>query len=157
MHDAYLGVDPGASGAAALITPEFQVIDIVKFTETENEVSRWFWTAKWPDTFAEESDDPRRLYAVCEKVNAMPKQGVSSSFKFGASYGFCRGVLAALDIRRDYVRPAAWQKTLGCLSRGDKNVTKAKAAEWFPGVKVTHAMADALLLAAFARKTDPTA
>lgn len=145
MAKAYLGVDPGASGAAALITPALQVVDLIKFSETEDEIARWFHELV-----------PEEIYAVCEKVNAMPKQGVSSSFKFGVSYGFCRGMLACLKIRRDFVRPAAWQKALGCLSRGNKNVTKAKAAEWFPGVKVTHPVADALLLAAFAKKTDPT-
>lgn len=144
----YLGLDPGASGGAAIITPEFQVIGVIKFAEsTEDDVATWVWH------HVNEKDV--RFFAVCEKVNAMPKQGVSSSFKFGASYGFLRGILAAFEIRREFIRPAIWQKSLGCLSKGDKNVTKAKAQELFPGVKVTHAIADALLLAAFARKSDP--
>jgi len=40
---------------------------------------------------------------------------------------------------------------LGCLSKGDKNVTKAKAQEQFPNIKVTHATADALLIALYGR------
>lgn len=139
----YLGLDPGASGGAALITPAFQVLETLKFKDaTEIDIAEWF-------------KNMDGVFAVCEKVNAMPKQGVSSSFKFGASYGFLRGLLAANDIQREFVRPAVWQRSLGCLSRGDKNVTKAKAQELFPGVTVTHAIADALLLAAYARKTDP--
>ena len=50
------------------------------------------------------------------------------------------------------VAPQVWQKVLGCLSRGDKNVTKAKAQQLFPAIKVTHAIADALLLAEYARR-----
>jgi hypothetical protein len=40
-----------------------------------------------------------------------------------------------------------WQKALGCLTKGDKNITKRKAQEMFPGIKVTHATADSLLIA----------
>lgn len=144
----YLGIDPGASGGAALLTPALQVVDVIKFKDgTEDDIGNWFWQRATQDS----SD----VFAVLEKVNAMPKQGVSSSFKFGMSYGFLRGVLATLDIQREFVRPAQWQRALGCLSKGDKNVTKARAQELFPGVKVTHAIADALLLGVFAQKTDP--
>jgi hypothetical protein len=40
-----------------------------------------------------------------------------------------------------------WQKSLGCLTHGDKNVSKAAAQRLFPGMKITHATADALLIA----------
>jgi hypothetical protein len=41
---------------------------------------------------------------------------------------------------------------MGCLTRGDKNVSKAKAQQLFPTMKITHAVADALLLAAYAQR-----
>jgi len=77
---------------------------------------------------------------------------VSSTFKFGQSYGFLRGVLIASEIRFVEVRPQEWQKAMGCLSRGDKNVTKAKAQQLWPAQKITHATADALLLAEYFRR-----
>jgi hypothetical protein len=55
--------------------------------------------------------------------------------------------LVASGIPFERVTPAKWQRELGCLTKGDKNVTKRKAQELFPDVKVTHANADALLLA----------
>jgi hypothetical protein len=51
------------------------------------------------------------------------------------------------------VTPFTWQKRLQCLSGGDKNVTKARAQQLFPGVKISHITADALLLAEFCRLT----
>jgi hypothetical protein len=47
------------------------------------------------------------------------------------------------------IRPQVWQKELGCLTKGDKNVSKRKAQELFPSMKVTHATADALLIAKY--------
>ncbi len=43
-------------------------------------------------------------------------------------------------------------KTLDCMTGGDKNVTKRKAQELFPEIKVTHAIADALLIGEYARR-----
>jgi hypothetical protein len=39
------------------------------------------------------------------------------------------------------------------MSKGDKNVTKAKAQQLFTQLKITHATADALLIAEFARRS----
>jgi hypothetical protein len=41
---------------------------------------------------------------------------------------------------------------MSCLTKGDKNVTKSRAQELFPEVKVTHAIADALLIAEYGRR-----
>jgi hypothetical protein len=38
------------------------------------------------------------------------------------------------------------------MSAGNKNVTKTRAAQLFPGVKMTHAIADALLIAEYGRR-----
>jgi hypothetical protein len=38
------------------------------------------------------------------------------------------------------------------MTKGDKNVSKRKAQELFPQLKITHATADALLLAEFGRR-----
>jgi hypothetical protein len=38
------------------------------------------------------------------------------------------------------------------MSKGDKNVTKRRAQQLFPQLKVTHAIADALLIAEYGRR-----
>ncbi len=60
--------------------------------------------------------------------------------------------LVAAGIAFDEVTPQRWQKMLGCRSKGDKNVTKRRAQDLFPQVRVTHALADALLLAEYCRR-----
>ena len=90
--------------------------------------------------------------AVLERVHSMPKQGVSSAFKFGASYGELKMGLVASGVRFEQVSPQKWQTKLGCRTKGDKNVSRMKAEELFPGFKMTHDKADALLIAEYGRR-----
>jgi len=137
----YFGIDPGKSGAIACIT--FGQLRFKKNDCTEQELSDWLASVVPCDLSA--------CFAVIEKVNAMPKQGVSSTFKFGQSYGFLRGLLIAHRIPFEEVTPQKWQTALSCRSGGDKNVTKAKAQQLWPSHKLTHATADAVLLAEYCR------
>jgi Holliday junction resolvasome RuvABC endonuclease subunit len=73
--------------------------------------------------------------------------GVKSAFTFGNGFGHLEMALTAAGIPFERVRPQVWQKALGCMTKGEKNVSKRKAQELFPSMKVTHAIADALLLA----------
>lgn len=137
----YLGIDPGASGAIAALwgdgKPEF-----CKLKETEHDASNWLWQFPFDE-----------CVATIELVHAMPKQGVTSTFKFGKSYGFLLGLLTAHRIPYQFVRPLVWQTAMKCRTKGDKNVTKAAAQRLFPEIKITHANADALLLAEYCRRT----
>jgi crossover junction endodeoxyribonuclease RuvC len=138
--DLFLGLDPGKSGGLALVSGDFA--QAWKLDQTEADVADILRTHK----------DAIR-FGFIEAVHSMPGQGVSSTFKFGASYGFLRGLLVALKIPFTEVRPQAWQKTIGALTKGDKNVTKAKAQQLWPELKITHAIADALLIAECCRRS----
>jgi hypothetical protein len=133
-----LGIDPGWSGGAALMDSEGQLVDVQSFAnQTEQDII----TAVRGMIF----DGPKTTVFL-EAVHSMPKQGVSSSFKFGMIYGLLRGLTIGVARVID-VTPQRWQKALGCMTHGDKNISKAKAQMLFPGVKVTHGNADALLIA----------
>lgn len=60
-------------------------------------------------------------------------------------------VLVGIGIPFEERVPRVWQKIMGCLTGGDKNVSKARAQQLFPQIKVTHAIADSLLIASAAR------
>jgi crossover junction endodeoxyribonuclease RuvC len=89
--------------------------------------------------------------AVVEKVGAFPRQGVSSSFRFGMGTGIIHGVLAALVVRRVEVSPMVWKKhfRLG----PDKEQARALALKLFSGLseplarKRDAGRAEALLMA----------
>ena len=132
MYRSVIGIDPGKSGATVWFDGE--TVEFIKHTETERDI--------WDFLLANDASS-----ILLEKVASMPGQGVKSTFAFGQSYGFLRGILIAREISFRTIRPVEWQRKLGCLSKGDKKVTRAKAQELFPAIKVTHAIADALLIA----------
>lgn len=136
-----LGIDPGQSGGFGLVGIARDEAHAYKMPETDRDV----WDLI--DAF-------RALvrFAFLERVHAMPRQGVSSSFKFGDNFGYLRGCITAAGIPWEYVTPQSWQKGMSCLSKGQKNVTKARAQQLFPTLKITHAVADALLIAAHGKR-----
>ena len=136
----FIGIDPGKSGGIAWVDPH-KSVHAFKMPDTERDI----WDSI--DALGHEGTT-----AFIERVSAMPKQGVSSTFKFGMNYGFLRACLIAAKIPFEEVTPGKWQRSLGCLSGGDKNVTKAKAQQIFPELKITHAIADALLIAEYGRR-----
>lgn len=148
----FIGVDVGAAGGIALIDASGVALRAVHMPETDVDILSVLEHARglgW------HHGDPQAsgCRAVLEKVHSSPQMGVVSAFSFGGAYRSLRMALAAKEIPFDEVSPMKWQRRLECLSGGDKNVTKARAQQLFPGVKVTHAIADALLLAEFCRRT----
>lgn len=144
-----IGIDPGKSGGIALLSPQKG-----PFVEATPHTIHDLWDLL--ESLVREhppSERPNHLTAYIELVHSSPQMGVTSAFTFGNGYGHLEMALAALNIPMVRVRPQLWQKTLGCLTKGDKNVSKRRAQELFPGIKITHATADALLIAEYGRRS----
>lgn len=150
-----IGLDPGASGGIAWITDGKPCVE--KMPETLQDLWDLLCDIKQG---AGQNPSIRLSVAVegckayLEQVHSMPGQGVASSFKFGQGYGALEMALTAAGIPFERVSPQKWQKALGCLTKGNKNVSKRKAQELFPQMKVTHATADALLIAEYGRRNN---
>lgn len=144
MSMEYIGIDPGANGCIAFLSHDGFVVDVKLAGKTPLDVCN--------ELVAASTATKGPLLAVIEKVASSPQMGVKSAFTFGKGYGVLLGALAASGIPHVEVTPQRWQKAMGCLTKGDKNVTKAKAQQLYPSVKVTHANADALLIATYCRQ-----
>lgn len=103
----------------------------------------------WAETNNSENTE---VFAILEKVHTMPKQGIASAGKFMEHFGFLQGILTANGVPYEMISPQRWQKDMGCLTGGNKNVSKAAAQRLFPSIKMTHAIADAILLAEYCRR-----
>jgi crossover junction endodeoxyribonuclease RuvC len=136
----YLGIDPGKSGGIAVLSPTGVIDCMVKMPQTEADL---YYLLRSFD------GDGR---AMVEHVHASPQMGVVSAFTFGKGYGALLMALTAAKIKFDEVSPRKWQGALQCLTKGDKNVSKRRAQQLFPGLTITHATADALLIAEFCRR-----
>lgn len=132
-----IGIDPGKNGGIAV--REEGLSSCYPMPSTEADIF----------SLLETLSAPCQPFCYIEKVHSMPGQGSVSVFTFGQGYGFLRGCLTSLRIPFDTVAPRKWQSVLNCLSKGDKNVTKAKAQQLFPHLKVTHKTADAVLIAEY--------
>jgi crossover junction endodeoxyribonuclease RuvC len=146
---AWMGIDPGIKGAAALIHDDGQEV------------------FDWPGDPSLAADKIREWIleydvrlAALESVSAMPKQGVSSTFKFGQNLGQWQGILSVLPIPYLMPRPREWQKGLVRPSDGKdpKERSLTVARRLFPDAELSrkkdHNRADALLLAWWARKQE---
>jgi len=150
----FVGVDPGKSGSMAVLYiagDGYHVLVLRPFGEAE---------------FLAELRNVERLAksgvvvkAVVEHVGGMPGQSAPASFNFGDNFGFTRGLLTALGIPYELVRPQKWKKEFSCTS--DKNTAIDVAKRLFPGVdlkrtprcqKDDDGHAEALLMAEYARR-----
>jgi hypothetical protein len=150
----YMGIDPGASGGVAVIADINGGLEVAAHEMPEQVNDLMDLLASYGNT----------SYAVCERVGpnrgkGERRQGASSMFTFGRGFGRLETALVASGIRHEFYGPQIWQKVFGLSGVKDetstekKNRHKAAAVRLFPGVKVTHKVADAILIAEFARRT----
>ena len=137
-----IGIDPGTNGGIAWITDGKPCVE--KMPDTLKDL----WELLRDIDIASEE----YCHAYIEQVHSSPQMGVKSAFTFGNGFGHLEMALTAAGIPFTRIRPQVWQKELGCMTKGDKNITKRKAQELFPSLKVTHATADALLIAKYGTK-----
>lgn len=144
----YLGIDPGKSGGVVTLweNSEFAAPKVDKMPDPAGLLALLKDAASCPTA----NEDG--VICALELVHSMPHDGRSSLWKFARHYGHIEMALMAAKIPYRYVRPLEWQDEFDCRTGGDKRVSKAKAQELFPDIKVTHAVADALLLAEYARR-----
>ena len=156
----HIGIDPGLSGAIAVLTEEpmqtsLQIHDMPVMTVDRNGKAK-------RQVSANELAELLNLYAgkdchvCCERVSAMAGQGVTSVFSFGRSFGMIEGILAALKMPVTFVAPATWTRAIG-RSPG-KDASRARAMELFPNYEYffkrvkDDGRADAALIAHWGRK-----
>jgi len=74
--------------------------------------------------------------AFLEYAQAMPKQGVSSTFKTGVCFGLWQGILSTLGISFNIVHPRTWTgKMLHGMPAGDtKARSMARCQQLFPSL-----------------------
>ena len=127
-----IGIDPGASGAVAILKKTGQLVHVFEMPAVEVISGGKAKRRVSPEMLAAELQlyADQGAIAYVEQVGAMPGQGVSSMFAFGEAFGLARGVLAGLKVRTYTVTPAVWKKSLQ-LNSG-KDGSRAKAAQFWP-------------------------
>lgn len=152
-----IGIDPGLSGAIAVLPPDAgQAIGV--FDMPTVAYSKTGFVKNVMDVNALASLlRPFRTADVAvfmERVNAFPGQGVGSMFSLGMSFWGAAGVVAGLGMALHLVPPQQWKAHFK-LNK-DKDLARGLAARLYPGVDLTrkkdHGRAEALLIARYGKE-----
>ena len=155
-----VGIDPGYKGAIATLNGKGKLrrilpMPIIKVGNKnqldENAICKFL---------------ERRLISIehvfIEAVHSMPKQGVASTFAFGAGWGILRGICVGLHLPYTLVHSRSWKKVMCRDVPKGKDAGILVAKRIWPGVillpstrcrKDSDGMADALLIAEYGRRT----
>lgn len=125
------GIDPGKSGALAIIYPgTIMFADVPRIKLRGKDKPAWSeWHTEWSMALEFACVD----LIVIEDVSARPGQGVTSMFTFGRSLGFAHSIAAGVRPRPriEFVTPAVWKGKLGLLNSG-KGASREKCRTLYP-------------------------
>lgn len=157
----WIGIDPGVTGGFALVNGSEAVAEVTP-THDKEDRKTWGNPVDWLAVFKLlRSWKKPGVRAVVEQAQAYPGQGVSSTFKYGSTYGGVLTVLQSLSIPYVLTRPHIWKrKLLGQAEEGEGKKDRAIAyckSRWpdfslrrTPRCTTDHdGLADSLCLAAF--------
>lgn len=103
--------------------------------------------------------EPAKL-VVIERVHNMPKEGGSSSFKFGDGFGSLKGLCVGMGLPFILVTPQAWKRDVlaGYDWKGNKGISIVYVKQEYPYLNLrptersrvdSHGLADAVCLAKY--------
>lgn len=126
-----VGIDPGATGAIATITDDDCLFGLLDMPVDGGQIMVPILADHITEMATLAADYDADVTVWVEQVGSMPGQGVASTFKFGQNYGTILGVVGALRLRAQLVRPATWKRAMGVTK--EKGTSRRLAAELWPG------------------------
>ncbi|MDX5592548.1 hypothetical protein [Pseudovibrio sp. SPO723] len=152
-----IAIDPGLSGGWAAFAARGELLDAGDLPTTGEGSKREIDSAELTKLIISYHSEA----GIVERVSAMPGQGVSSMFRFGAAYGACKAVIQANGLPLHLVTPQKWKKAMGIASKsaGGAEEARQKAIHLFPNQsfmfkrKKDHNAAEAALIGAYFLKS----
>ena len=148
-----LGVDPGGSGALALLSTDLVVMDMPVYRVTRGKSAK-------AELGVHELVEILKRWApnVCwfEQVGGIPGQSASAAFNFGRIAGACEALVKATGAQFHPVPPATWKRAMGL--RGGKDDARAMAQRLWPSAAAEFrrvkddGRAEAALIAEYGRR-----
>lgn len=160
MKKVICGIDPGKTGALAILHPDgsAEFFDVPRIMLKGKDMPAWSqWAREW--CMALDLTVPDMV--VIELVTGGQggkKQGVQSMFNFGRTLGFVHGlVTATTSCPVHFVTPSVWKAKLGLLNSG-KGASREKCRTLYPSAAASltrvkdDGRAEAALIAHYGRK-----
>lgn len=156
----FIGIDPGLDGAIAAIRPTTVAVEMTPIRSRID--GKRFYDIEAMKLMLSFPNPEKNVFAMLERQQAFPHQGLSSTFKTGEGFGIWQGLLTGLDIPHTIVPAKIWQ---GDVCPGPAGETKERSIKMamlmFPHVslersrrarKPSNGKADALCMAEYARR-----
>ena len=136
MTKITIGIDPGLSGAVAAIDEKYNVLGL-EDVPTIKAGGKTLYDVEKMAALLRRFALLGAALVILEQAQAMPGQGVSSTFSIGHGFGIWCGILGALELPYRAVRPPVWTKKVlsGCPGQG-KDRSIGFAMRMFPGVEL---------------------
>jgi len=160
MTSCVIGIDPGLTGALAILGPAGDLEAVHDLPVIRDGRLAWI-DAQGLTSLLIDALQGRAGRAVIERVSAMPGQGIASAFNFGVGFGSLLALVQARYLPIELVTAAQWKRAMGLSS--DKRASLDKARLLFPTADLCLAKhdgrAEAILLAhwAMTRRTQVAA
>jgi crossover junction endodeoxyribonuclease RuvC len=148
-----IGIDPGITGAFAVIDGSVVLVDDLPVHNTQHGRSAKVRSELDLHTLRDTLNSPAIERVFIERVAARPGQGVTSMFRFGEASGALYGLVVGLGLAVTFVTPQEWQKHHRIGASPD--AARQRAAQLYPHLSAKLARkrdqhrADALLIAVY--------
>ena len=146
----FIGIDPGITGGLCVIDEADRLLALVSCPKTLKGV--------WDTLRFRGSSDQ----CAIESVHSMPGQGVRSTWTFSGNYHAWLMALVAAEIPYQQISPQRWMKHFGTMPQHSGTMAEQKrkrkhrilhmAEQRYPSTKIALALADAVMLATYARE-----
>ena len=159
----FIGIDPGLSGAVAIIRLDSKKFSVVLIADTPVEVvkkgrklKRQYQVKKMVEVI---DNLPLDTVVFLERVASRPAQGIASMFRMGEGLGIWQGIAGALDYELKWATPRVWKATMNIPSGSKKDASVQEAIKLWPMWKDTllrkkdHGRAEAILICMYGVKT----
>lgn len=165
MSHVFVGIDPGLSGAVAMIGNlgiAGQTDETVTVFDAPVMMSgkRLVYDIGTMKAVLSQASAHTGFTAMCamEKVHAMPKNGSIGNFRLGYGFGLWEAILVVVKMRYQLIAPQTWKKAMMPDMPKEKDSSRVRAIQMFPqyadkmNLKKHHGRADALLIAEYLRR-----
>lgn len=130
---AYIGADPGLSGAVALYVPAPNYLETFDVPTHEVDGKRHVDLWRLANIMTDWAKAFEVKVTLVERVSAMPDQGVTSSFNFGFSAGALQQSIVSAGLPLRLVSPATWKAIMGLRGgKENKDMSRQLASRLFP-------------------------
>jgi len=152
MSRLYIGVDPGVTGAWAIVSEHY--VDVHDLPILRDGRLAWIDGLQWLADLRSAVDISGASIAgaMVEKITPLPQNGRMGAFSQGCTLGSILSILPAAGIPVHFTPPGHWKKHFG-LSK-DKDASLNKARLLYPTMELArkkdHNRAEALLIARYA-------